>query len=86
MVNEARLDAEQAIRLRPLCPKGWMLKGRLLEHEAALEHAAEAFDMASKVQVKVCVCVLYVRCVCVCVVCQVCVCVCCMSGVCVCVV
>ncbi len=48
---EAGKDVDRALRLRPECPEGWLLKGRVLQKVAAWSEAAEAFTVASQVPV-----------------------------------
>ena len=47
--DEAARDINEAINLRPGCPKGWILKGKLQQQSLDFTEAAHAFVMASKV-------------------------------------
>ena len=45
-LGAARSDVDEAIRLRPSCPRGWVMKGRLLQTIGAFSEAADAFAVA----------------------------------------
>jgi hypothetical protein len=48
---EAGKDIDLSLLLRPECPEGWLLKGRVLQKVAAWSEAADAFTAASQVLV-----------------------------------